>query len=300
MMKNKPISDKTTEQQNINTMKIDAMSTGEILTVMNEEDKLVPLAVEKALPEIERFVNLVVEQFHKGGSLFYIGAGTSGRLGVLDASEIPPTFSADPKLIQGIIAGGERALRNAVEGAEDHPDIGRQTVNDFQMGPHDILLGITTSGFAPYVHGALQQAKENGAYTGLLICNTPGDYPYADVVIPAIVGPEIVTGSTRLKAGTATKLILNMISTTAMIKMNKTYGNLMVDLMALNIKLWDRGTRIIVHLSDLEYDDAKKVLDAAKGEVKTALVMAIKKTDYATAKEALRQADGALRRVIEG
>jgi N-acetylmuramic acid 6-phosphate etherase len=295
----KPISDKTTEQQNLKSMKIDAMATQEILEIMNQEDKQVPIAVEKAIPQITEFVDFVVERFNRGGSLYYVGAGTSGRLGVLDASEIPPTFSADPKLVQGIIAGGLDALVRAVEGAEDHLDDGRQAIRDKNVSEKDLVLGITTSGFAPYVHGALKEAKERGAVTGLLICNNPDEYDYVDVVIPIIVGPEIVTGSTRLKAGTATKLALNMITTTAMIKMNKTYGNLMVDLQALNIKLWDRGTRIIVHLTGLEYDVARNILQQANGEVKTALVMAMKNIAYNEAKEALKAAGGALRTVIE-
>ncbi|HDR03639.1 MAG TPA: N-acetylmuramic acid 6-phosphate etherase [Candidatus Marinimicrobia bacterium] len=295
----KPISDKTTEQQNLKSMKIDAMETREILELMNQEDKQVPIAVEKAIPQISAFVDLVVERFNRNGSLYYVGAGTSGRLGVLDASEIPPTFSADPKLVQGIIAGGSEALVKAVEGAEDHLDKGREAIRDKNVSEKDIVLGITTSGFAPYVHGALKEAKERGAITGLLICNTPDHYDYVDVILPVIVGPEIVTGSTRLKAGTATKLVLNMISTTAMIKLNKTYGNLMVDLQALNIKLWDRGTRIIVHLSGIEYDVARNILQEANGEVKTALVMAIMKMHYIEAKDALKAVNGSLRKVLE-
>ena len=298
-MTKKQISDKSTEQQNFRSEKIDSMGIKEILTIMNEEDKAVPLAVEKALPEIEKFVEGVVKSFKNDGKLFYIGAGTSGRLGVLDASEIPPTFSAPNDLVQGIIAGGQKALTSAVEGAEDSFDDGVDAVDEFLIGDKDCLLGITTSGYAPYVHGALKRAKERGAFTGLLICNHPKDYDNADVIISAVSGPEIVTGSTRLKAGTATKLILNMITTTAMIKMNKTYGNLMVDMMALNQKLWDRGTRILTHLTDLDYDTALAKLKAAKGEVKAALVMEFKDYDYELAKEELKKVGGSLRAVIE-
>ncbi len=295
----KKISDKSTEQQNERSMQIDTLSSREILKIMNEDDKGVPFAVEKALPEIERFVDAVVESMKNDGKLFYVGAGTSGRLGVLDASEIPPTFSAPTDLVQGIIAGGYKALTSAVEGAEDHYDDGVDVVDEYMVGPNDCLLGITTSGYAPYVHGALKRAKEKGAFTGLLICNEAKDYDNTDVVISAVVGPEIVTGSTRLKAGTATKLILNMITTTAMIRMNKTYGNLMVDMMALNSKLWDRGTRILTHLTDWDYDKALALLKSANGEVKTALVMILKNLDYDEAKSKLARVDGALRRVLD-
>jgi len=295
----KQIDDRSTEQQNERSMNIDSLSVGEILQVMNEDDKAVPFAVEKALPDIELFVEAVVRSFRSEGRLFYVGAGTSGRLGVLDASEIPPTFSAPTSLVQGIIAGGPQALTSAVEGAEDHYENGVDIIDEFLVTENDCVLGITTSGYAPYVHGALKRAKEIGAFTGLLICNAPKDYDNVDVLISAVVGPEIITGSTRLKAGTATKLILNMITTAAMVKLNKTYGNLMVDMMALNSKLWDRGTRILTHLTDLNYDEALSRLKEARGEVKTALVMILKSCSYETAKKQLHQAAGALRKVLE-
>ncbi|MCK5521166.1 MAG: N-acetylmuramic acid 6-phosphate etherase, partial [Candidatus Marinimicrobia bacterium] len=193
-MTKKQLSDKSTEQQNLRSDKIDSMNIREILNLMNEEDKSVPFAVEKALPEIEKFVKGVVKSFKNNGKLFYIGAGTSGRLGVLDASEIPPTFSAPNDLVQGIIAGGQKALTSAVEGAEDHYDDGVDAVDEFLIGENDCLLGITTSGYAPYVHGALKRAKERGVFTGLLICNHPKEYKNADVIISAVSGPEIVTG----------------------------------------------------------------------------------------------------------
>jgi N-acetylmuramic acid 6-phosphate etherase len=293
------ISKHTTEQQNEHSKFIDKMDTKEILTLMNSEDKTIPLAVEKAIPKIEEFTENVIRSFNNGGSLYYVGAGTSGRLGVLDASEIPPTFSASPKLVQGIIAGGLKALTTAVEGAEDYPGDGKQIIIDKGITKNDCVLGITTSGMAAYVMGALEQAKEIGASTGLLICNEFKDREYIDTVIKVIVGPEIVTGSTRMKAGTATKLVINMITTTAMIRINKTYGNLMVDLMALNKKLWDRGARIIKHCTNIEYDRSLEILKKAEGKVKTALVMGSLNISYEEATNRLEKVNGNLRDVLE-
>jgi len=293
------ISKHTTEQQNEHSKFIDKMNTEEILTLMNSEDKTIPLAVEKAIPKIEEFTENVIRSFNNGGSLYYVGAGTSGRLGVLDASEIPPTFSASPKLVQGIIAGGLKALTTAVEGAEDYPEDGKQIIIDKGITKNDCVLGITTSGMAAYVMGALEQAKEIGASTGLLICNEFKDREYIDTVIKVIVGPEIVTGSTRMKAGTATKLVINMITTTAMIRINKTYGNLMVDLMALNKKLWDRGARIIKHCTNIEYDRSLEILKKAEGKVKTALVMGSLNISYEEATNRLEKVNGNLRDVLE-
>jgi N-acetylmuramic acid 6-phosphate etherase len=293
------ISDKTTEQQNIASKNIDQMSTREVLVTMNNEDKKVPLAVEEAIPQIELFVDAVVASMKKGGRLFYTGAGTSGRLGVLDASEIPPTFSAPNTLVQGIMCGGLSALVNAVEGAEDDADAGYAVVDERGITENDCLLGITTSGMAAYVHAALKRAKEIGATTGLLVCNTFEKTPDIDILIQAVVGPEIITGSTRLKAGTATKLILNMITTTAMVKLNKTYGNLMVDLMTTNKKLWDRGARIIRHCTDTDYDRAMETLVRAGGSVKTALVMVLLEIDADEARKRLAVHDGALRKVLD-
>jgi len=293
------ISKHTTEQQNEHSKFIDKMNTKEILTLMNSEDKTIPLAVEKAIPKIEEFTENVIRSFNNGGSLYYVGAGTSGRLGVLDASEIPPTFSASPKLVQGIIAGGLKALTTAVEGAEDYPEDGKQIIIDKGITKNDCVLGITTSGMAAYVMGALEQAKEIGASTGLLICNEFKDREYIDTVIKVIVGPEIVTGSTRMKAGTATKLVINMITTTAMIRINKTYGNLMVDLMALNKKLWDRGARIVKHCTNIEYDRSLEILKEAEGKVKTALVMGSLDISYEDATKRLEKVNGNLRDVLE-
>lgn len=293
------ISDKTTEQQNLASKDIDQMSTREVLVTMNNEDKTVPFAVEKAIPEIEIFVDKVVASLKNGGRLFYVGAGTSGRLGVLDASEIPPTFSAPNTLVQGIMCGGLSALVTAVEGAEDDFDAGYAVVDERGLTETDCLLGITTSGMAAYVHAALKRAKEIGATTGLLVCNNFDKTPDIDILIKAVVGPEIITGSTRLKAGTATKLILNMITTTVMIKLNKTYGNLMVDLMTTNKKLWDRGARIIRHCTNVDYDTGMATLKKAGGSVKTALVMTLLDIDAESARKRLDKYDGALRMVLD-
>ncbi len=295
----KQISDKATEQQNQASKNIDQMSTNEILVTMNNEDKTVPNAVEQAIPAITEFVDAVVDSMKKGGRLFYIGAGTSGRLGVLDASEIPPTYSAPNHLVQGIMCGGMEALVTAVEGAEDDFDEGYRIIGERGLTENDCLLGITTSGSAAYVHAALKRTKEIGGTTGLLVCNEFEKTKDIDILIKAVVGPEIVTGSTRMKAGTATKLILNMITTATMIKMNKTYGNLMVDLMTTNKKLWDRGARIIRHCTGVDYDYGMEKLKESKGSVKTALVMVLLDVDAPTARERLAKHGGALRKVLD-
>lgn len=293
------ISDKHTEMQNEASMNIDEMKVNDILRLINNEDKQVPFAVEKAIPEIGQFVNKVVESFRHGGKLYYIGAGTSGRLGVLDASEIPPTFSAPNSLVQGIMCGGLAALVTAVEGAEDEYDEGVKVVDVRGITDKDCLLGITTSGMASYVHGALKRAKEIGASTGLLVCNEYKQQDYVDVLIKTVVGPEVITGSTRLKAGTATKLILNMITTSSMVLLHKTYGNLMVDLMTTNKKLWDRGARIIKHCTGIDYDNAMKILIQSGGRVKAALVMASLDVSYEEAAERLKKYDGSLRHTLD-
>ena len=290
--------DKFTEQQNSASTHIDKNSTLEILNIINNEDAGVSLAIQDKLSEIEAFINLLIPRIQRGGRLFYIGSGTSGRLGVLDAAECPPTFSTDPEMVQGIIAGGSDALVKSIEGAEDDPADGAQAIVDYGIIAEDTILGITASSSTPFVLGALEKAKEIGAITGLLICNNPPVLEYVDHIISIIVGPEVITGSTRMKAGTATKMTLNMITTTLMIKLNKTYGNLMVDLKASNQKLWDRGTRIIEHLTELNYDDARKLLQSANGEVKTALVMEKLKVGAGNARNLLSEKRGSLLDVI--
>lgn len=292
--------DKITEQQNSASANIDENSTLEILSIINNEDAEVALAIQNKLSEIEAFIKSLIPRVKGGGRLFYVGSGTSGRLGVLDAAECPPTFSTSPTMVKGIIAGGYDALVRSIEGAEDNPTDGAKAIIDYGINSESTVLGITASSTTPFVLGALKKAKEYGAMTGLLLCNNPPKLEYVDHIISIIVGPEVISGSTRMKAGTATKMVLNMITTTLMIKLNKTYGNLMVDLKASNEKLWDRGTRIIQHLTDLSYDDSLKLLQSADGEVKTAIVMEKLKMEAGDTREKLNENKGSLRKVLDG
>lgn len=291
-----------TEKINPKSEMIDAMGTEEIIRLINEEDGTVHLAVRKAIPEITKAVDLVVAAFKNGGHLRYFGAGTSGRLGVLDASEIPPTFSASPEMVQGMIAGGWEALRKAVEGAEDYPENGKKDCKAINLQLNDVVMGIATGGTTPYVHGALKYAKSLGCKTVFFTC-TPkeglGVEEDVDVFIEVLVGPELITGSTRMKAGTATKMVLNMITTTAMIKMGKVYGNYMIDHQAINSKLVDRGTRIIATLTGLSYDDAYQALLAADKHVKDAVVMVKKNVSLEKARELISEHDGFIRFAFE-
>lgn len=276
------------------------MSVEDILLTINKEDESVASAVNKVIPAIKVAVEFTVNSLRSGGRVFYIGAGTSGRLGVLDASEIPPTYSAPPDLFIGLIAGGDDALRRSIEGAEDRPDDAAQDLIPYGINENDTLVGISCSGAAAYVVAALDHAREKGAKTVYLVTNPdPYSLTKVDVVIHADTGPEIVTGSTRMKAGTATKMILNMISTTTMIKLGKVYGNLMVDLMAVNDKLVDRGTRIIAQLTGLGYDQARKSLLAAEKSVKTAVVMETLQCTLSEARAELEKAGGFLHRIID-
>jgi N-acetylmuramic acid 6-phosphate etherase len=289
-----------TEQQNSQSSQIDSMSINDILKTINREDQNIAIAVQATLPDIEKTVELTVNSIQKGGRVFYVGAGTSGRLGVLDASEIPPTFSAPKGLFIGVIAGGENALRNSIEGAEDRPEEAIIDLGQYDLNENDTLVGISCSGAANYVVSALDHAKTNGAKTVYLVTNPdPFKITEVDVIINAVTGPEVVTGSTRMKAGTATKLILNMISTATMIKLGKVYGNLMVDLMAVNDKLVDRGTRIIEQLTDLDYDGAQLKLFEAEKSVKTAIVMEKLNCTLNEAREKLDNAGGFLRNLID-
>jgi len=289
-----------TEQQNPQSSQIDSMSINGILKTINREDQNIAIAVQATIRDIEKTVELTVNSIRKGGRVFYVGAGTSGRLGVLDASEIPPTFSAPKGLFIGVIAGGENALRNSVEGAEDRPEDAIIDLEQYELNKNDTLVGISCSGAATYVVSALDHAKANGAKTVYLVTNpNPYKVTEVDVIINAVTGPEVVTGSTRMKAGTATKLILNMISTATMIKLGKVYGNLMVDLMAVNDKLVDRGTRIIEQLTDLDYDGAQLKLFEAEKSVKTAIVMEKLNCTLNEAREKLENASGFLRNLID-
>ena len=281
-----------TEQRNPKSTKIDKLDVLGIVDLINNEDRLVAAAVSDEREAIARAIELVEKAFRGGGRLVYVGAGTSGRLGVLDAAEMPPTFGVDPERIHGVIAGGYQALVRSQEGAEDHPEDGAEAITNLDVGQRDFVLGIATSGSTPYVHGALSRARELGARTGFLLCTSP---PAAllsehDVVIAPLVGAEVITGSTRMKAGTATKLVLNTITTGAMVRIGKVYSNLMVDLQVTCEKLRDRGERILSELLNLDQPAAAALLDRASGDVKTALVMAHLDID---AKEALGRLDAA-------
>jgi len=263
-----------TEQRNPATAHIDQCSSLEIVDLIGEQDRLVAESVAREREALAAAMDLVVAAFKRGGRLFYVGAGTSGRLGVLDASECPPTFGVPPSMVQGIIAGGEHALVRSIEGAEDCPDDGARAMDERGVQANDVVMGIATSGTTPYVHGALCRAQAIGAGTIFMTCNrrvpAPGE---PDVVIRPLVGPEVVTGSTRMKAGTATKLVLNTITTGAMIRTGRVYGNLMVDLRVTNAKLQDRVERIVMAVTGVAPAEARSLLQRADGRAKTAIVM---------------------------
>jgi N-acetylmuramic acid 6-phosphate etherase len=288
-----------TEQRNSSTHDIDRKSTIEIVDIINAEDSNVINAVHNERHNISKAVDLIVESFKKGGCLFYLGAGTSGRLGVLDASECPPTFGTSPELVRGIIAGGLDALTRSIEGAEDNHADGEQAIIENGITDRDIVVGIATGGTTPFVHGALAQANRVGATTVFLCCN-PDINPSedVDVIIRPITGPEVITGSTRMKAGTATKLILNTLTTASMIKMGKVYENFMVDLQVKNVKLRDRAERIIMAITDLDRVTADNLLSKAQGNVKTAIVMYELQTDYEDARKKLEEYKGFVRKVL--
>lgn len=289
-----------TEKRNLKSAKIDTLSTEEIIRLMNDEDFAVHEAVKAAIPEITQAADIVYQAFKKGGRLRYAGAGTSGRLGVLDASECPPTFSVDPDLVQGFIAGGYDALRKAIEGAEDYPEKGAEDCKKYGLRKDDVLMGIATGGTTPYVHGAIRYARSIGCKTIFFTCTHKENLGVeADVTIEALVGPEIITGSTRLKAGTATKMVLNMITTTAMIKWGKVYGNYMVDHMAINEKLVDRATRIISELAEVDREEAYKYLLEANKHVKEAIVMAKLDISLEEARKLINEHDGFIRFAVD-
>lgn len=301
MASKQPLDPRLTEQRNPQTAEIDRLSSLEIVDVINAEDQKVAPAVHAERRNIARAIDMVEAAFRAGGRLFYVGAGTSGRLGVLDASEMPPTFGIPPEWVQGVIAGGFEALIRAAEGAEDHPEEGAQEMDARGVGPDDVVIGIATSGTTPFVHGALRRARERGAGTGFVLCTPPSDEvrDAYDVVIAPLVGPEVVTGSTRMKAGTATKLVLNTISTGAMIRLGKTWGNLMVDLRATNVKLQDRSERILMEVLDLTREEAAEVLRCAGGSVKTAIAMYWTDSTAEEAGRKLQEAGGRLARILE-
>ena len=266
----------TTEQRNENSSNIDEMSTRQILEVINNEDKTVPYAVEKQLDSITSLIEDVVVSFTKGAKLFYIGAGTSGRLGVLDASECPPTFGVSPDMVIGIIAGGNEALTRSIENAEDDEETGIKALKEYNFNSDDVLIGVTASGGAPYVLGAMHYAKELGASVGAISCNSGSrTFLYANHSIFLDVGPEVVTGSTRMKSGTAQKLVLNMITTTSMIRIGKVYHNLMVDLTPVNKKLVERSKRLIRQATGCSLQEAEKAFEEAGRKPKIAILMVL-------------------------
>lgn len=294
------LSSMKTETRNRETLNLDQMSIGEILAQMNKEDHGVPVSIKAILPEIEQAVELIVASFKQGGRLIYAGAGTSGRLGVLDAAECVPTFGVSPEMVVGLIAGGEKAMVNAVEGAEDSLILAVEDLKKLNLNERDTVVGIAASGRTPYVIGALEYAKEVKASTVSLSCNSNAAIsPYAEVALEVETGPEVLTGSTRLKAGTAQKLVLNMLSTTSMIGIGKVYQNLMVDVQATNEKLVERSKRIIMEATGVAYDVAEKVFEEADHHVKTAIVMLLTNQSKEAAKELLEQADGFVGRVVE-
>ena len=296
-----PLPVSATETRNPASATIDSLSPLQIVRLMNAEDQHVIDAVAREELAIARAIEVIAERFTSGGRLFYVGAGTSGRLGVLDASECPPTFSTPPEMVVGLIAGGRDALTRAIEGAEDDAQAAVAELKSLRVSDRDVVMGIATSGRTPYVLGALEYARSIGAFTIGFACNQGSAVAkLADLIIAPIVGPEVITGSTRLKAGTATKLVLNMLTTGAMIRIGKTYGNLMVDLRATNEKLRDRAERIVADLTNLPQSQSAELLNQCGGEVKTAIVAAFKDVSPDEARRLLSQCAGHLRATLVG
>jgi N-acetylmuramic acid 6-phosphate etherase len=289
-----------TERRNPRTATIDSASALEIVDLIGAEDATVPAAVARAREDLARAVDLIEAAFRSGGRLIYIGAGTSGRLGVLDAAECPPTFGTPPEMVAGVIAGGYPALVKSVEGAEDDVNAAIGEMDSRRVGPDDVVVGIAASGTTPFVRAALSRAQTLGARTAIVTCSEPPKLlrDTCDVSILVPVGPEVVTGSTRMKAGTATKLVLNTLTTAAMIRLGKTYGNLMVDLRAWNDKLIDRSERIVMETTGLARAEARGVIEAADGRVKTAIVMARRRVSRDEAERLLEEHEGRLRPIV--
>jgi N-acetylmuramic acid 6-phosphate etherase len=288
-----------TEQRNPLSMELDDLSALELVQLMNQQDATVVQAVQDAQESIAQGILLIAEALAQGGRLFYVGAGTSGRLGVLDASECPPTFRTEPTMVQGLIAGGPEALVRSIEGAEDSPEAGAADLTERGIGPKDIVVGIAAGGTTPYIHGALAEARAQGAKTIFFCCvskeQVPDDY---DLSIRVLVGPEILTGSTRLKAGTATKMVLNMLSTGAMVRLGKVYQNLMVDVSVTNRKLEARALRILGELAEISPTEAQGLLKNADNKVKLALVMHHRQLDKAQAEALLTEHQGHLSKIL--
>ena len=289
-----------TEQRNPNSMHVDSLSALEIVQLMNEEDKQVPLAIEKCLPQIAQAVECIVAAFQQGGRLVYIGAGTSGRLGVLDASECPPTFGVSPEMVKGIIAGGERALRHPIEGAEDSKAQAVADLQTIQFSSKDVLVGIAASGRTPYVIGALEYAESLGSVTVSIASNPNSAMAnIVDIAIDTVVGPEVLTGSSRLKSGTAQKLVLNMLTTASMILMGKRYQNLMVDVQASNEKLKARAIRIVTQATDCDKALAEETLKQADQNAKLAIMMILSGLDRAQTEALLEKHQGKLQHALK-
>ena len=294
------LNDLTTEARNPASTQIDSLNSLQIVQLMNQQDALIAAAVETESETIARCIDVIAERISQGGRLIYLGAGTSGRLGVLDASECPPTFNTPPEMVVGLIAGGLDALTRSIEGAEDHPEAAQFDLEQLRLCAKDVLVGIATSGRTPYVIAGLQYAKTLGTATIGLTCNKNSELAdIPDLLIAPIVGPEVISGSTRLKAGTATKMVLNMLTTGTMVRLGKTFENLMVDLRASNHKLTERTRRIVTILTGLENDAAQSLLDDCDGELKTALVSQIRKTSPAKARQLLQTAGGHLSQALE-
>ncbi|OXS56214.1 N-acetylmuramic acid 6-phosphate etherase [Cohnella sp. CIP 111063] len=291
----------TTEMNNPATASIDEASTRDMLLLMNDEDQRVPLSVRQEVDTIADAVDMIVKSLKSGGRMFYVGAGSSGRLGVLDASECPPTYGTDPAMVQAYIAGGDIALRTAVEGCEDDAESGAQLIVDKGIGAGDVLIGITASGSTPYVLGAVRKAREAGAATiGIVTNDNSRLSELCDICIAPVVGPEVISGSTRLKSGTAQKLVLNMLTTGTMIKLGKVYNNLMVDLKASNSKLYDRSIRIVRQVTGVSEAEAEETLKKADLHVKTAILMLEAGVDAEEATSLLERHDGRLKAAIRG
>lgn len=288
-----------TETQNPNTTDLDQMTTTDILRLMNQEDRIVIDAVAKAIPQITKAIDSIRDHLARSGRLIYVGAGTSGRLGILDAVECVPTFNVMPENVQGFIAGGQGAVIKSVEGAEDNPQAGQQDLQSIGLNASDVVVGIAASGRTPYVLGAIEYARAQDVMTIGISCNDPAPLLDAvDIPIAAVVGSEVLTGSTRLKAGTAQKMILNMISTATFVQLGKVYGNLMVDVQVTNEKLAQRATGIIQQITGASIDTAQTLLQAANNNVKVAIVMHERNIDYASAVNQLAQVNGNLRAII--
>ena len=289
-----------TEQRNPRSRRLDQLSTPQVLRLMNREDSRVPRAVAREVPKISKAVDLIVERLLRGGRLFYVGAGTSGRLGVLDAAECPPTFGTPRTLVQGIIAGGRRALVRSVEGAEDDPKAAAAALRKRKVGAKDVVVGIMASRRTPYALGGIAYGRKVGAATIAVTANPAGGIPGCDVVIAPRVGPEVLTGSTRLKSGTAQKLVLNMLSTATMVRLGKVYENLMVDLRTASRKLEERTKRVLMHATGARYEETDRLLKGAGGSLKVAIVMRRAGVTRSEAKRRLKEAQGWVRRAIRG